>query len=691
MDQQKQEQLIQKIVENEIKKVKQETQQLLEAIQVESEERLREKLSIFQKKELAMQDAFNKAISRAEAYGKRKAMEALKGEMEALVERVRVAEEEVWKERQLVKEKEKDWAKERFEWQVSVERALLSERGYKRNFKKILRKIKLEFRYSLNEAKSDLMDKAKSIATKHLEKKLYADVRKEIIKSQLKHGQQTLVKVHDGTIWAPLQQQMFLKTRLLNELFNTTNADYDSGEKLSIINDNIRSRNFDNEDDTSNYFIKSRKLHLKHVENIVELKNSLPPWVINHHNNNNKSHRSSSSNISPVNCQSNDSLISNVTPPLSPMSPHLVNDNSIQDISFNNNNNLTEANNSTDRHPDSIGKNVNNDNSAYHDDNVSLMWPSNATQIYETKKSNVNFPHFQKKSIGGNVVKKNALFDRTNLNVYDSQQQQNIGNKSILEPMEPIDFPQNPFTIVATTTNRSGDFDLLPHRDSSFKIKEDSENEGINEDDKEDNFYQQEQEQQEQQQDVSDTTSNYSNNEIVMNNDGEVSVSSDGFLRSDSIVFLWRKELEQEIQFKQMLPHFVERIQIRNIPIKLFKKLIQFWDLAGLPYFARIKTSQRLINSDVSSEQSKNIMKTMCKKLMKFVEERKRELLAIRKREEMKNKIELHEDDEIDRNLVEKYNKLNVVLERVILRWEETNNQQFLFRGLPYIKILKID
>ena len=121
-----------------------------------------------------------------------------------------------------------------------------------------------------------------------------------------------------------------------------------------------------------NYFIKSRKLHLKHVENIVELKNSLPPWVINHHNNNNKSHRSSSSNMSPVNCQSNDSLISNVTPPLSPMSPHLVNDNSIQDISFNNNNNLTEANNSTDRHPDSIGKNVNNDNSAYHDENVIL-------------------------------------------------------------------------------------------------------------------------------------------------------------------------------------------------------------------------------------------------------------------------------------------------------------------------------
>ena len=39
MDQQKQEKLIQKIVESEIDKVKRESQQLLQAIQVESEER----------------------------------------------------------------------------------------------------------------------------------------------------------------------------------------------------------------------------------------------------------------------------------------------------------------------------------------------------------------------------------------------------------------------------------------------------------------------------------------------------------------------------------------------------------------------------------------------------------------------------------------------------------------------------
>ena len=75
---------------------------------------------------------------------------------------------------------------------------------------------------------------------------------------------------------------------------------------------------------------------------------------------------------------------------------------------------------------------------------------------------------------------------------------------------------------------------------------------------------------------------------------------------------------------------------------------------------------------------------------MKFIDERKRELLAIRKREDMKNKIESQTDVEIENSLLEKYRKLNAVLERVIIRWEEENDQQFLFRGLPYIKILKM-
>ena len=56
----------------------------------------------------------------------------------------------------------------------------------------------------------------------------------------------------------------------------------------------------------------------------------------------------------------------------------------------------------------------------------------------------------------------------------------------------------------------------------------------------------------------------------------------------------------------------------------------------------------------------------------------------------MKNKIESQTDVEIENSLLEKYRKLNAVLERVIIRWEEENDQQFLFRGLPYNKILKM-
>ena len=128
--------LIAKIVHAEVEKVRNETAQLLRTIQIESEERLRQNLNVFQQKEAAMQDAFDKAISRAEAYGKRKAEQDLKQEMEALIERIRIAEEELSKERASFQEKENEWKKERFEWQVCVERALMSERGYKKGFMK---------------------------------------------------------------------------------------------------------------------------------------------------------------------------------------------------------------------------------------------------------------------------------------------------------------------------------------------------------------------------------------------------------------------------------------------------------------------------------------------------------------------------------------------------------------------------
>ena len=100
--------LIAKIVRSEVEKVRNETEQLLRTIQIESEERLRKNLNVFQQKETAMQDAFDKAISRAEAYGKRKAEQDLQQEMEALIERIRIAEEKLSKERASFREKENE-------------------------------------------------------------------------------------------------------------------------------------------------------------------------------------------------------------------------------------------------------------------------------------------------------------------------------------------------------------------------------------------------------------------------------------------------------------------------------------------------------------------------------------------------------------------------------------------------------
>ncbi len=662
MDHQKQEKLIQKIVENEIDEVKRESQQLLQAIQVESEERLRETLNVFKKKELAMQDAFSKAILRAETYGKQKAEQKLQGEMDALIERVRIAEKELLKEKELLAEKEQEWKKERFEWQVCVERALLSENGYKKNFRKLLRKIKLEFSYSLKEAKCDLMEKAKDIATNQLRKTLYTDVRKDIIKSQLKQGQETLVKVYDGTLWEPLYAQMTLKMRVLRELTSLSNFAQVYENPLHISE-------------------KNRLFKLNHVEKFKEAKNKLPLWVIEHHSK--QCQPCSSASKSSVKYKESDSLISDVTPPLSPVSPHAVNDNKIADISFqnnivndNNDDNSFQYSNITTNYWDNHGtKNNSNSDTPFCDDNISLIWPSGGIKI-----CNDNIEKKAPVGVSKNVNKydsdkRNILFDRTNLN--------SGNNKLILEAMKPINLPQNPFTVLASTDSRSQESDLLPNRNVSFNRTNPHSN---------DDAYGTNQDQHESGNSPCTDGNNHDNDDIVEPNDrNEDSVSSDGFLRSDSIALLWRKELEHEIQFKETLPYFYQQLSSKDISVELFKKLVQFWDLAGLPYFARIKTSQRLVNSDLPKEQAKTMIKTMCKKLMKFVEERKRELLAIRKREDMKNRIELSGGGNIDRVLLEKYNKLNIVLERVILRWEETNEQRFLYRGVPYIKILKID
>ena len=75
----------------------------------------------------------------------------------------------------------------------------------------------------------------------------------------------------------------------------------------------------------------------------------------------------------------------------------------------------------------------------------------------------------------------------------------------------------------------------------------------------------------------------------------------------------------------------------------------------------------------------------MCEKLLAFIDARKKEVLAIRKREEMKFKLADNP------SLEPTFDKLSAILVRVISRWEGANGQQFLYRGIPYIEMLAMD
>ena len=125
--------------------------------------------------------------------------------------------------------------------------------------------------------------------------------------------------------------------------------------------------------------------------------------------------------------------------------------------------------------------------------------------------------------------KRKVLFDRTNL----GSEAGAILHKAILEPVKHIDLPQNPFSI-----NRSYEEDLLPSRGSEHSIdKSSNQHFDLN--------------------DQSEVTAQINMEDkscrsIEFEDDSaNESVASDGFLKSESIVSLWRKELELEIQFKK--------------------------------------------------------------------------------------------------------------------------------------------
>jgi hypothetical protein len=75
----------------------------------------------------------------------------------------------------------------------------------------------------------------------------------------------------------------------------------------------------------------------------------------------------------------------------------------------------------------------------------------------------------------------------------------------------------------------------------------------------------------------------------------------------------------------------------------------------------------------------------MCEKLLLFIQERKKEILAVRKREDMKNHLSHKPSDQ------RKFEKLSNILVRVLARWEEAHKQRFLYRGISYIEILAME
>ena len=276
----------------------------------------------------------------------------------------------------------------------------MSERGYKKGFRKFLRKVKLQFRYSLNEAKLDLIDSAKDIAVKKLRGELLTGVRKDVIKSQLKLGQNVLVNFHKGTLWDPIYNQVVMKVRLLNELLNTMSPN------MKALSENMYAGS------------RRKLLPLKHVDRCKDT-TALQSWVI-------EQQKSSHGHVAPRYSPSvqNNSLISDVTPPLSPASQHTVDDNDVHIVPYIESEQLS----SVTKNSDSTSK-------------------ANRYKI-GIKPKLVN--HASEK-------KRKVLFDRTNL----GSEAGAILHKAILEPVKHIDLPQNPFSI-----NRSYEEDLLPSRGS---------------------------------------------------------------------------------------------------------------------------------------------------------------------------------------------------------------------------------
>ncbi len=609
LQQQQQQHLIKRIIAAEMHKVRREAKDDIEAIRVASEERLRQQLKEFQDRERDLHNTFKKAVDRAEAFGRRQAEKKIQHEMEALVANADAMENKVVKIEGNWRKKEQAWHNERFEMEVVMKR--LEDRSYRqrKQMKKLLRSIKLEFKYSLSEAEAELKDQCRDVVCKTIERELREPVRQQLLESESARIQSMYRNFQDGTYWNLLYRQIASKQRLHNELV---------GMRAK------RSDFYSPREEIETSFI--RTVGLNHVASPV-LKPMLK-WTA----------------ASPA-----PSIIENV------LSPAVVDDSSQRNKSSRSKNQRSKMSYNAENvefcpdqddefcYDEKIekGKLAGGSNPA----NRSLLWPSGKT----------------------------ALHDRTNENILAEKD-------AFMSSLKNIDLPKNPFQTSFVNILKSNHVDIVP-KDSHSLV----EGEDVPQHDDETTISVHSPRSDEEQGGISTHSPSYNDDD----DDEETVTMIEDSQAQQSASVLWKMELQAEAKFLRESPELLEDIVSDSgdeISSKSLGKLLKLWGVVGIPSNTRLRTLQSIHSAaEIEPEKAKVIVHKMCEKLLAFIDARKKEVLAIRKREEMKFKLADNP------SLEPTFDKLSAILVRVISRWEGANGQQFLYRGIPYIEMLAMD
>jgi hypothetical protein len=579
----KQQRLMEKIVAAEMEKVRQEAQDDIEAIKFASEERLRETLQNFQQRERDMQAAFKKAVDRAEMYGHRQAEKKLRGEMEALVEDSRRKDEALKKLEKEWKKKQDSWKTERFELEVCTQRAFLFEKRNRLRMQRILRAIKLEFRYSLSEATAELREKAEEVVFEEVAESMRKSAYQSVVANESSKIRNLLRQFETGKYWNQINSQIVRKSKIHRQLLDIAGSC--SGGQ------------------TENGGVSlCKQFGLKHVDMPVTT------TKMQHSMNNDNIYSGS---------EKQDELCFSVLP------------------------------------DDRESGNIRVSSCDVVKTKRSLLWPASnriALSDNTNKLSNMQSPdmlhsHERFRMAPSLHIEKRSTFD--------------------LIPVKSIKLPHNPFQKNRKESAGDSEEQVYGAEEKFAKNKCKDILCSYGEEAK--------------------TLSNEDSDETITILGSESSILDD----KESLQFLWRAELEREQIFNEDVPEILDRILSSSdnlIDEKSIKKLLKLWDVVGIPISARSQMLQNIVDSvKCQPPKARLIVNKMCEKLLLFIQERKKEILAVRKREDMKNHLSHKPSDQ------RKFEKLSNILVRVLARWEEAHKQRFLYRGISYIEILAME